>query len=455
MDAILPFDVQLLRRYDCPGPRYTSYPTAPHFGADFGEAELREHIRRSNSDPIPRELSLYVHLPFGDRTKGRPYVERLVREIGLTAGLFDRDRDVLQLHLGGGAANLLSSTELGELVDSLERHFHFSSGPERDFSIELDPHFLQEGATSVLAALGFIRASLNVPGIDPEAQRAIDRIRCVGETLRAIEECRASGFRSIKVDLFYGLPTQDLAGFARRLDGILSVRPDRLAVYGYAPSPDLLKPQRQFETVDLPSAELKLGLLRLAIEKLSAAGYRHVGMDQFALPEDSLVRARASGTLHRNLMGYTTHADCDLVGFGVGAISHIGDSFSQSLRDLPGWEHALDEGRLPIWRGIALDADDVLRADAIQQLMCLGEIDVSGLESRYDVEFARYFSDALEKLRPLAADGLVTVEPGRIAATRRGRLLMRIIVMCFDRYLTRGGNQRGASAQAFSRSRDI
>ena len=454
MDAIPPFDAQLLRRYDRPGPRYTSYPTAPQFRADFSETQLREHIRRSNADPIPQELSLYVHIPYcfspcfycacnrvitRDRSKGRPYVERLVREIGLVAPLFDRDRDVVQLHLGGGTPNFLSTWELSELMESLERHFHFGAETRRDFSIELDPRFLQEGEVSAYAALGFNRASLGVQDFDAQVQRAVNRVQSVEQTLRVIDECRTHRFRSVNVDLIYGLPKQSLAGFARTLDTVLAAQPDRLAVYSYAHLPDMFKPQRQIETAQLPSAELKLQLLRLAVEKLSAAGYHYIGMDHFALPEDSLARAQACGTLHRNFMGYTTHADCDLIGFGVSAISHIGDSFSQNLRDLPGWEHALDESRLALWRGMVLSEDDILRADAIQQLMCRGQIDVAGLESRYGIEFSEYFAAALEKLQPLAVDGLVTLEPARIAATPRGRLLLRIIAMCFDRYLSSTG----------------
>ncbi len=457
MDAIPPFDAELLRRYDRPGPRYTSYPTAPNFAPDFGEAQLREHIQRSNSDLIPRNLSLYVHVPYcvspcfycgcnrvitRDRSKGRAYVERLVREFGLVANLFDRDRDVVQLHLGGGTPNFLSIAELGEIVDSLDRHFHFASTLEGDCSIELDPRFLEEGQVAAYAALGFNRASLGVQDFDPAVQRAVNRIQSVEQTLRVLDECRSSAFRSINVDLIYGLPKQTVEGFARTLDIVLSARPDRLAVYSYAHLPQIFKAQRQIESDDLPGAELKLGLLQLAIGKLSAAGYRYIGMDHFALPEDSLARAQTAGTLHRNFMGYTTHADCDLIGFGVSAISHVGDSYSQNLRDLPGWERAVDEGRLPIWRGVALSEDDIVRADAIQQLMCSGEIDVEAMEMRYELDFQTYFADALSKLAPLAEEGLVTVYGKRICATSRGRLLMRIIAMCFDRYFTGGESPR-------------
>ena len=458
MNAIPPFDADLLRRYDRPGPRYTSYPTAPQFGPEFDETAFREQARRSNADPIPRQLSLYLHIPYcfspcfycgctriitRDVSRGQRYLERLMREIEQVAPLFDRDRDVVQLHLGGGTPNFLRPNELGELVQSLEHHFHFAPPALRDFSIELDPRFIQEGDIAAYAALGFNRASFGVQDFDPEVQRAVNRVQSVEQTLRAIDASRAYGFRSVNVDLIYGLPKQTLAGFGRTLDTVLTARPDRLAIYGYAHLPEVFKAQRQIEAADLPEAETKLRLLQLAVEKLSAAGYRYIGMDHFALPSDDLARAQEAGHLHRNFMGYTTHADCDLIGLGMSAISHIGDSFSQNPRDLASWEIAVDQGRVPVWRGMKLDFDDLVRADVIQRLMCQGEIDMATIENRYDIDFRNYFAASLQRLQALIADGLVIVENGRIAATSRGRLLLRIIAMCFDRYL----HQPGAAAQ--------
>jgi len=457
MDPSTGFDAELLRRYDRPGPRYTSYPTAPLFSPQFGESALREHAQRSNAEPIPRELSLYLHIPYcispcfycacnrvitRDATRSAPYLARLVREIGMMAPLFDRDRDVIQLHLGGGTPNFLRPDQLGELIGSLGRHFHFSTSPGRDFSIELDPRLVQDGDIAAYAALGLNRASLGVQDFDPQVQRAVNRIQGIDPTLQVIEACRLNGLRSVNVDLIYGLPRQTLSGFERTLDTLLEVRPDRLAVYGYAHLPELFKPQRQIQSADLPGAELRLDLLRLAIDRLTAAGYRYIGMDHFALPDDPLTQAQDAGRLHRNFMGYTIHADCDLIGLGVSAISHIGDSFSQNARELAGWERALDEGRLPLWRGVELDADDLLRADAIQQLMCHGAIDIATLEDRYQIDFQAYFADALRQLRPLQADGLVVADARRIAATSRGRLMLRIIAMCFDRYLVPAAEPR-------------
>ena len=450
MDAMPPFDADLLRRYDRPGPRYTSYPTAPQFGASFGPLEFARAARASNDDPIPRRLSVYAHVPYcfspcfycgcnriitRDKGRAEPYLQRLVRETALVGPQFDRDREVIQVHLGGGTPNFLTPTQIGEFLESLATHFRLSASPTRDFSIELDPRFVNPGDIEALAFMGFNRASLGVQDFDREVQVAVNRIQSVEETRQVVDDCRKHGFRSVNIDLIYGLPKQTLEGFGRTLDTVMLIRPDRLAIYGYAHLPELFRPQKQIADADLPSPEAKLALLQLAIAKLSAAGYVHIGMDHFALPDDDLAIARAQGGLHRNFMGYTTHGDCDLVGLGVSAISHVGDTFSQNPRDLPSWEIAIDGGKLPTWRGLRLDADDVLRADLIQQLMCRAEIDIVALEDRHGIDFAATFADDLVRLQPLVADGLVEIDPCRIAASSRGRLLLRIIAACFDRYL--------------------
>jgi oxygen-independent coproporphyrinogen-3 oxidase len=450
MSSVPYIDAELLRRYDQLGPRYTSYPTSPQFREDFGATELRQAIQRSNDDPIPRRLSLYLHVPFcmspcfycgcnriitRDAARGEVYLTRLYREIELTSTLFDRDREVIQLHFGGGTPNFLAPTQLAEAVDVLRGHFRFGTADNSDLSIELDPRFLKPGDVRELAAAGFNRASLGVQDFDPAVQEAVNRIQGVAETLAIIDACRTHGMRSVNVDLIYGLPKQSLRGFARTLDIVIGARPDRLAVYGYAHLPAMFKAQRQLAAEDLPPPALKLELLCLAIAKLTDAGYIHIGMDHFALPDDELALAQRRGSLHRNFMGYTTHADTDLIGMGVSAISHVGDSFSQNPRDLAGWQVALDEGRLPVFRGMRLSEDDVLRADLIQQLMCQGEISISTLERRHAIEFNAYFADELVRLEPLERDGLLRFEPGRIVATRQGGLLLRNIAMCFDHYL--------------------
>ncbi len=458
------FDPELLRRYDVPGPRYTSYPTAPQFAPGFGETELRAVAAASNGDPIPRPISLYLHIPFctspcfycgcnriitRDKARGATYLTRLYREIAMSSSLFDRDRDVEQVHFGGGTPNFLDPAQITEVMDVLRRHFRFATDERMDCSIELDPRFITPEEVGQLAAAGFNRASLGVQDFDPAVQQAVNRVQGVEQTLGIIEACRTHGFRSVNVDLIYGLPRQTLEGFERTLDTTLQVRPDRLAIYGYAHLPNLFRPQQRIHAEDLPSAEAKLHLLRLAIDKLGQAGYEYIGMDHFALPGDELARAQRDGGLHRNFMGYTTHAESDLVGLGVSAISHIGASFSQNPRDIGSWEQAIDDGRLPVWRGMRMDGDDVIRADVIQQLMCHGALDFQAVGRRHVIDFATYFADALERLAPLQADGLVEVDGSGLRATSRGRLLLRIIAMCFDRYLTPAGD---AAAPRYSRT---
>ena len=446
------FDAGLLRRYDRPGPRYTSYPTAPQFNADFGEAALREVARASNEDPIPRPLSLYVHVPFcfspcfycgcnriitRDLSRGRAYLERLEREIALMAPLFDRDREVIQLHFGGGTPNFLDAAQLCGVVETLRGAFRFADSDDRDISVELDPRFCNPADMPVLAAAGFNRTSLGVQDFDPTVQDAVNRIQSVEETRAIVDACRGAGMRSVNIDLIYGLPGQSLDGFRRTLDTVVAMRPDRLAVYSYAHLPHIFKPQKQIDDALLPDPDTKLALLQAAVEQLTAAGYVYIGMDHFALPDDELAVAQARGGLHRNCMGYSTHAVSDLVGLGVSAISHIGNSFSQNPRDLPSWEIALDEGRLPVFRGMRMDEDDEIRADLVQSLMCQGEVRVRAFQERHGIGFAEYFADDLQRLWPLADDGLVEVGPEAIRATPRGRLLLRNIAMCFDRYLDR------------------
>ena len=444
------FDPDLLRRHDKPGPRYTSYPTAPQFGAGFGEVDLRRMAAATNGDPIPRPISLYLHIPFctspcfycgcnriitRDSARGAAYLTRLYREIAMAAAMFDRDRDVEQVHFGGGTPNFLSPEQIAEVLDVLRHHFRLAAGERMDCSIELDPRFITPAEVGQLAQAGFNRASLGVQDFDPAVQQAVNRVQGVEQTLGIIEACRAHGFRSVNVDLIYGLPKQTLDGFSRTLDITLEARPHRLAIYGYAHLPNLFRPQQRINAAELPSPEAKLDLLRLAIERLGQAGYQYIGMDHFALPDDELARAQREGGLHRNFMGYTTHAESDLVGLGVSAISHIGASFSQNPRDIAGWEQAIDAGRLPVWRGMALDEDDVIRADVIQALMCHGALDYDALGQRHMIDFRGYFADALAQLPALRDDGLVELDARGLRATSRGRLLLRIIAMCFDRYL--------------------
>ena len=444
------FDRDLIARYDVDGPRYTSYPTAPHFRGDVGEAELRRAILASNEEPIPRDISAYVHLPFclspcfycgcsriitRDRTRIGGYLARLYREIETVSALFARDRSLAQLHFGGGTPNFLDADQLVELIDALGRHFTFSRRSDREFCVEIDPRFCDGAYARRVAEAGINRLSIGVQDFDPEVQRAVNREQSIEETEAVMRAAREAGVRSINLDLIYGLPRQTAESFARTLDTVIALRPDRVAAYGYAHLPERFPAQRQIDKFDLPSASDRLGLLQLAVERLTMAGYRYIGVDHFALPDDDLARAADDGSLRRNFQGYSTHAACDLAGFGMSAISHVGDTYSQNARDLPGYYGPLDQGHLPTVRGLRLSDHDRLHADAIQQLMCAGTIDICAFESRHLVYFDTYFRRSLESLAPLAADGLVECTPERITVTPRGQFLLRNIAMCFDAYL--------------------
>jgi oxygen-independent coproporphyrinogen-3 oxidase len=444
------FDAALIARYDVNGPRYTSYPTAPQFRADFDEAALRAAIRDSNEEPIPRPLSLYVHVPFcmspcfycgcnrvitRDVGKADRYLERLVREIELIAPLFDRDRPVRQLHFGGGTPNFLDLPRMRELMESLARHFSFARDDEREYGIEIDPRFADAAYVRGLAELGFNRISVGIQDFDPAVQAAVNRIQSVAQTAEVLHAAREAGFASASVDLIYGLPRQTLDGFDRTLTEVIALAPDRVAVYGYAHLPAMFKAQQQIEADELPDPATRLALFGRALERLTAAGYVYIGMDHFARADDELARAQRAGQLQRNFQGYSTHGDCDIVGLGVSAIGRIGDSYSQNARDLTGYYAALDAGRLPVARGLHLDEDDLIRRAAIGELMCHGELDMAAFGTRHRLVFATYFAQALERLRALADDGLVTLDDRMIRVTSRGRLLLRIIAMCFDAYL--------------------
>jgi oxygen-independent coproporphyrinogen-3 oxidase len=468
MDRRLPdtanwaFDADLLRRYDRPGPRYTSYPAAPQFTDSFGAADFAAIARESNVGAYSRPLSLYVHVPFchspcfycgcnrritRDPLAGATYLAQLQQEIALVAGLVNPLREVVQLHLGGGTPNFLNAAQLAELLDTLSRHFRFGDAASRDFSIELDPRHSTPGDIAALAAMGFNRASLGVQDFDPAVQAAINRLQSVEETAALLGACRAHGLRSVNIDLIYGLPLQTLEGFRRTLEQIVALRPDRLAVYGYAHMPHLFRAQRRIDPAQLPDAEGRLALLELAVRMLGAAGYVYIGMDHFALPRDALAIAQRAGGLHRNFMGYTTHAQTDLFGLGVSAISHVGDSFSQSHRDQDTWAACLARGELPVWRGRRMDEDDVIRADVIQRLMCHGEVNFGTVGREHGIVFRDYFAPSLHALAPLVHDGLVRVEADGLRVTPRGRGLLRVVAMRFDRYL-----QVPAGAPRYSRT---
>ncbi len=455
------FDPQLIARYDVAGPRYTSYPTAPQFHDGFGAAAFRAAAQRSNEQPMPRRLSIYVHVPYclspcfycgctriitRDRAKADTYLARLQREIEMVAPLFDRDRPVMQLHFGGGTPNFLDAHQMSALLGLLAQNFSFSRDGEREFGIELDPRSCDADYVHMLAEQGFNRISVGIQDFDIDVQRAVNRVQSLEQTRAVIEAARTAGMRSVSVDLIYGLPRQTPARFARTLEQVIALRPDRIACYAYAHLPERFKAQRRINAADLPDAAMRLELFALTVQRLSAAGYRYIGMDHFALPGDDLARAQDAGTLQRNFQGYSTCGDCDLIGLGMSSISHIGDSYSQNARDALGYFAALDAGRLPTSRGLAINADDGIRAEVIQALMCHGVLDTHACAARHRIDFAQYFAAELVRLRALEVDGLVAVTPACITVTPRGRFLLRSIAMCFDAYLAPASEVRYSRA---------
>lgn len=445
---IVTFDADLIARYDGRGPRYTSYPAAPEFSTGFTVADYREFAARSNKTDRP--LSIYVHIPFcnslcyycgcnkivtrsQDRIAG--YLDNLHREIDMQAGLFAPTRPVQQLHLGGGTPTYIKNQQLRELIQKLGSAFSFAPRGEREFSIEVDPRTVDASSIALHAELGFNRLSLGVQDFDPAVQQAVNRVQSEEQIAALLAAARSNNFNSVSFDLIYGLPQQTEESFARTLRSVIEMRPDRLAVYNYAHLPARFKGQRMIDADQIPAPAVKLQLLQMTIERLQEAGYCYVGMDHFALPEDDLVRARESRTLQRNFQGYSTHRGCDLVGLGVSSISQIGSSYSQNTTTTKEYEALIDSGRLPVCLGIAIDKDDLVRADVIQTLMCYDEIVFAEFDSQHELSFRDYFAKELANLAPHLADGLVELDLHRLRVSPRGRLLMRNIAMQFDRHL--------------------
>ena len=442
------FDPALIRRYDCSGPRYTSYPTAVQFHEGFGEAAYRAQVARSNESGRP--LSLYLHIPFCDtvcfycacnkvitRNRGRSseYLRWLHREIAMQGDLFDHSRPVTQLHWGGGTPTFISPDEIAELMAMTAEHFSLLDDDSAEYSIEVDPRSVDAKAVSRLRSIGFNRLSVGVQDFDPAVQRAVNRIQPRETTLETLQAARETGFRSISVDLIYGLPRQTLGSFTRTLDEVIELAPDRLSVFNYAHLPHMFKSQRRIDVAELPRPELKLAILGRVIEHLGAAGYQYIGMDHFARPQDELAKAQRDGTLYRNFQGYSAHADCDLVAMGATSIGVVGSSYSQNRRDLETYAAEIVLGRLPVFRGVELSGDDQLRRSVITDLICNLRLDKSAVAASHGIEFDSYFAPELEALRGMEVDGLVALADDHLEVLPPGRLLIRNICMIFDAYL--------------------
>jgi len=444
-----PVSPELLRRFDVPGPRYTSYPTADRFVEAFGAEDYVQALQQRRSGAaMALPLSLYVHIPFceslcyycacnkiitkhHDRAEG--YLRYLSREIDLHTAHLGMGQAVSQLHLGGGSPTFLNDAELRELMAMLRRSFTLDAGGE--YSIEIDPRTVDEARLTTLAELGFNRLSFGVQDFDPVVQKAVHRIQPAEQVFELMNAARRIGFESVNVDLIYGLPQQTPESFDRTLAQVVELRPDRIALYAYAHLPERFKPQRRIVSAELPNGAAKVSMLSRSLGAFMDAGYVYVGMDHFALPTDALAIAKRQGRLHRNFQGYSTQPDCDLIALGVSAIGRVGATYSQNAKTLEDYYDLLDQGHLPVVRGLAVTRDDLLRRAVIMALMCQGHVQFESINLAYLVDFKTYFATELTILSDLAAQGLVEVTDTGIQVTADGWFFVRGIAMVFDRYL--------------------
>ena len=444
------FDTAMISKYDRSGPRYTSYPTADRFSEDFDCASYLQAVTALHARGARPPLSLYVHIPFcdtvcyycacnkivtHDRSKAATYLGYLKREIEMQGKLFAGHNEVEQLHFGGGTPTYLSDAQMEDLLQHLRRWFSFASDSTGEYAIEVDPRSVTPERIHSLRRQGFNRLSLGVQDFDPEVQKAVNRIQPESQTREIIKAARDAGFRSISIDLIYGLPKQTVMSMSQTLAKVIAANPDRVAIYNYAHLPHLFKPQRRINEDDLPDADAKLSMLFLCIRRLTEAGYVYIGMDHFAKPGDELAVAQSQGRLHRNFQGYSTHAESDLIACGVSAISAVGATYSQNAKTLDEYYDRIDRNELPIRRGHRLNMDDLVRRAVIQMLMCNFELSITAIETAYPIIFNSYFAAELNKLRVMQADGLLVMDGEWISVTLKGRLLIRNICMVFDRYL--------------------
>ena len=443
--TLFDFDRELIASLPASGPRYTSYPTADRFHDGFRQPEYVSVLENTLSGSL-KPVSLYVHIPFcnvicyycgcnkvitKDTGKADEYLTYLEKEMALLAPHLHGKHQLAQLHFGGGTPTFLSDEQLERVFCLIRQHFELL--PDGEYSIEIDPRKVSRESVFKLGELGFNRMSVGIQDFDPKVQAAVNRIQTVEETREVIEAARAAGFKSISVDLIYGLPHQSVQSIKPTLETVLSLSPDRLALYHYAHLPHIFKPQRRIDTNAVPSSEEKLDILQYAVKLLDERGYVFIGMDHFAKPEDELAVALREGRLQRNFQGYSTYADCDLVAIGVSSIGKIGNTYSQNQRDLNDYYADLDEGKLPVMRGYELNADDVMRRQIIQDLMCRFALELAD----YQPNFAEYFAEEIPDLQRFAEQGLIEWQPetGSLKVTPKGRFLIRNIAMIFDYYL--------------------
>ncbi|PML49478.1 oxygen-independent coproporphyrinogen III oxidase [Vibrio tasmaniensis] len=448
------WDQEILNKYNYSGPRYTSYPTALEFHEAFTVADYDMACTQYPERP----LSLYVHIPFCHKLcyycgcnkvitrhshKADEYLDVIEHEIRQRASLLN-GREVTQLHFGGGTPTFLTKTQITRLMMILREEFNFTADAE--ISIEVDPREIELDVLDHLRNEGFNRLSIGVQDFNKEVQKLVNREQDEEFIIAMVKRAKELGFRSTNLDLIYGLPKQTQALFAETLKQVLEMKPGRLSVFNYAHMPQLFAAQRKIKDEDLPEPKEKMAILQDTIETLTGADYQFIGMDHFALPEDELAVAQREGILHRNFQGYTTQGEADLIGFGVSAISMVGDAYAQNQKELKKYYAQVNDLRHALWKGVALDSDDLLRREVIKQLICNFKLDKTMIESEFSVNFNRYFKEDLELLQTFINDELVEVDDKEIRVTLRGRLLIRNICMCFDKYLRAKARQ-----QQFSR----
>ena len=451
----LVFNTDLINKYDKSGPRYTSYPTAIQFTESFSEQDYYQQVKLSNERNTP--LSLYFHIPFCDticyycgcnkivtknRNHAKPYLDAVYKELALQGSLFKATRIVKQLHWGGGTPTFISHEQMTELMQQTRRHFTLLDDDSGEYSIELDPREVNAGSISLLRQLGFNRISLGVQDFNPKVQQAVNRIQSYKETRDVIIAARKDEFHSISLDLIYGLPFQSVESFSETVDKVLELEPDRLSVFNYAHMPEMFKTQRQINAADLPSAETKLTILQNVTNKLIDAGYEYIGMDHFAKPTDELAIAQKERKLYRNFQGYSTNSDCDLVALGITSIGKVADSYSQNIKTIKEYTEVIESGKLPIFRGVVLTEDDILRREVINQLICHFELNFKEIENTFDINFPEYFSSELKHINEMQADSLLELSHDKILVLPEGKLLIRNICMVFDIYLKKNKEQR-------------
>jgi oxygen-independent coproporphyrinogen-3 oxidase len=445
---------ETLKKYDVSGPRYTSYPTADRFVEAFTEDAYKLALEQRRDVGAALPLSIYVHIPFCEslcffcacnkivtkhHERSVEYLRYLNREIDLHIEHLGAGQTISQLHLGGGSPTFFSDDELSELMAMLKRNFVFAADGE--YSIEVDPRTVDEQRLKHLADLGFNRLSFGVQDFDPEVQKAVHRIQPAKQVFSLVEAARRLNFESVNVDLIYGLPMQTPESFTRTLAQVVELRPNRIALYGYAHLPERFKPQRRISEYELPAAQDKITMLSSALTAFIKAGYVYVGMDHFALPDDELAIAKRQGRLHRNFQGYSTQPDCDLISLGVSAIGRVGATYSQNSKTIEEYYDHLNQGRFPVVRGLALSRDDLVRRAVIMAIMCQGALQYESIELAYVLDFKTYFAAELEALKALESTGMVILEDNGLQVTDTGWFFVRAVAMLFDRYLQTDRNR--------------